>query len=141
MPPVDRPKVKIKITGRFTDEQGGRLYAPGEWDVYPDVAARLVEQGKAKFVNTAEAPALDKAKAANELPVTNPRIPETKDEGTGETEPTPLPENFPSRDILIEAGFGTVESLKDPDVKEKLAAVKGLGPASITKIGLAISAI
>lgn len=139
MPPTEKTKVAIKITGRFTDEQGGKLYGPGEWQVEPHVAHRLVENGKAKYVDGKTAPAPAKAATEPSAPTTNPRIPETEDEGKAEAPDTPLPDDFPSRDILVEAGYGTVESLKDPDVKDKLAEVKGLGPASITKIGLAIS--
>lgn len=139
MPPEEKPKTKIKITKRFTDEQGGRLYAPGEWDVHPAVAHRLIAQGKAARIGGATVPAAPAKTNAEKAPATNPRIPEKKVE-----EPvtdTPLPEDFPNRGALIVAGFGTVEKLKAPGVKEALGEVKELTPADITKIGLAISKI
>jgi hypothetical protein len=138
MPPVT-PKVKIKIKTRFVDEQGGRLFAPGIWDVHPSISMRLVANGKATLVGPAPAAKAPGEKALTKAPATNPRIPPAKE--PDEVVPTPLPEDFPSRDVLAAAGLDTVEQLQAPDIKETLSGVDGLTPADITKIGLAISKV
>lgn len=139
MPPIEKPKVKIIITEqrRFTDE-GGQLFGPGEWNVDPAVSIRLIANGRAKLAN----PPATKAQAPKDppKPPSNPRIPPVK-ESEGEVGATPLPEGFPSQATLAVAGYSTVESLKVPDIKEKLQAVEGLTGAEITKIGLAISKV
>jgi hypothetical protein len=134
----ERPKVKIKIKTRFTDEQGGQLFGPGEWEVDPEVSMRLIAQGRATLVGGAAKAA--QTKEPLKPPPPNPRIPPVETE-EGDTTETPLPDDFPSKEVLAGAGFATVESLRVPDVKEKLGAVDGLGAADITKIGLAISKI
>jgi hypothetical protein len=137
-----RPKVKIRIKTRFTDEQGGQLFGPGEWDVDPAVSMRLIAAGRATLVNPPKGEAAaPQTKKEPTKPQTNPRIPPANTEEGGEAKETPLPEGFPNQATLAVAGFTTVESLQVPDVREKLAAVEGLTPADITKIGLAISKI
>ncbi len=142
MPPIDKPKVKIKIKSRF--ESNGRLYGPGIWEVDPAVSLRLVREGKATLVNAQPAaakapPATSTAKTPPADPAKNPRIPPaTEPEGDAPTS-TPLPEGFPFQATLAVAGFDSVESLQVPNVKEELAKIETLTPADITKIGLAIS--
>lgn len=141
MPPITGPKIKIKIRSRFTDELGGQLYGPGEWDVAPVVAHRLVANGRATLVpGPGEKPQVKTAPLSGlqgGTPATNPRIPPVKEPEAPTA--TTLPENFPSRKVLAEAGFDTFESLQGPDIKEELGKVQGLTPAAITKIGLAVS--
>jgi hypothetical protein len=132
---------KIKITGRFTEERTNRLFGPGEWDVDEGTYARLIAAGKGKPVGVKTAPVKAPPKAPPQPPATNPRIPVKAPEGTEAPEVTPLPEDFPSRDVLTANGFETVESLKAPDVKEQLDKIDGLGAGEVTKIGLAISLI
>lgn len=136
--------VKVKITS-WRGVEGRTSFAPGEWEVDSVTAGNLIAKGRATRVGGAKPvvkkPQADEStgKALENKPVENPRIPEKKEET--ETGDTPLPEDFPSREVLEAAGFGTVESLKAPDVQEKVAAVEGLTPADVTKIGLAISKI
>lgn len=138
MPPPETPKVKIKIKARFTDEQGGRLYGPGEWDVDPAVSMRLIASGKATLVGAKAATPATKP-TGDKAPPANPRIPPAPP--TEEVVDTQLPDDFPLKEALVAAGFDTVEKLKAPDVKDALGEVKELTPADITKIGLAISKI
>lgn len=139
MPPIESPKVKIIITEqrRFTDE-GGQLFGPGEWSVDPAVSMRLIAGGRARLAGAPAAKA--PAKAPPAPTANNPRIPPPQ-EPEGEAEPTPLPEDFPSRETLVAAGLDSVEALKAPEIKETLAGIEGLTPAEITKIGLAISKV
>lgn len=139
MPPPEKPKVKIRIKTRFVDEQGGRLFAPGDWDVEPAISMRLIASGKATLVGGGGQAAKAPAKEPPKAPGPNPRIPVKEPEA--EVTSTPLPEGFPSQATLAVNGFDSVESLQVPDVKEKLAAIEGLTPADITKIGLAISKV
>lgn len=141
MPPPEKPTVKIKIKTRFVDEQGGQLFGPGIWDVPPAVSMRLVAQGKATVVGAPAIKAPAPAKTTTgKPPATNPRIPPVT-ETEGVVTETPLPEGFPCQATLAVAGLDTVEKLKAPDIKERLAEVEGLTPADITKIGLAISKV
>lgn len=50
-----------------------------------------------------------------------------------------IPVDFPEREKLIIAGISTVASLKEANVKERLEDILGFGPATVTKIGLAIA--
>lgn len=136
MPPTEKPKVKVKITGRFTYER--TLFGPGEWEVAPATAHGLVAEGRATIVGekAAKAPAKEPPKA----PPANPRIPPAK-EPEEEVTSTPLPEGFPCQATLAVAGYDSVESLRVDGIKEKLEAVEGLTPADVTKIGLAISKV
>lgn len=139
MPPQETKKIDVRISSRFTHLR--RLYSPGVWPVDEKTASDLVAQGLAKYANAPKAQASEKGgKSEDGAPLKNPRIPETEDKGE-EVVPTPLPEDFPSRKALAKAGFETVESLKSETVKEDLEKIKGLTPADITKIGLAISKI
>lgn len=45
----------------------------------------------------------------------------------------PLPEDFPARDLLTEAGYASVEDVAAAS-REELRAVKGIGPATADKI-------
>lgn len=139
MPPQETKKIDVRISSRFTHLR--RLYSPGVWPVDEKTAAELVAQGRAKYANAPKAQAPAKGgKTEDGAPPKNPRISETGEKGD-EVIPTPLPEDFPSREALAKAGFETVESLKTETVKEDLEKVEGLTPADITKIGLAISKI
>lgn len=135
MPPTEQTKIEVRIFKRFT--HGRKLYAPGIWEVDQATANSLVKAGKASLVK-APAKAETKPTTPTKAPDKNPRVPEPKAPEVS-TEPTPLPEDFPSREILAEAGFDSVESLKAPGVKEALESIEGLTPAEVTKIGFAIS--
>lgn len=50
-----------------------------------------------------------------------------------------LPESFPAKDKLEEAGFHTIESLQVEGIEDKLAEIEGIGKGTITKIGLALN--
>jgi hypothetical protein len=137
---------KIKITSKhFTDERTNRLFSPGEWDVDAATAARLIKNGKAVSLEKAAksstpAPPAPPKTTTKPAPV-NPRIPVKAPEDGTEPQVTALPEDFPSREVLAENGFATVESLKAEDIKTQLEKIDGLGAAEITRIGLAISQI
>ena len=49
-----------------------------------------------------------------------------------------LPLKFPERGLLIEAGFGTIESLRTTGAVDALTKVQGLTKGKINKIGLAL---
>ncbi len=137
---------KINITKRFIDEASGgsQLRAPGEIEVDEKTAARLVKAGRAHIIGREQKPGdVDRVPKPVVTPAgANPRIDaqsELGNQAPSEPGETPLPEDFPKRDQLIAAGFDTIEKLKGPDVREKLLAIEGLGEASVTKIGLAVS--
>ncbi len=46
---------------------------------------------------------------------------------------TPLPDDFPSREILVAAGFTTMEGARAAS-DEALLALDGIGPATLQKI-------
>lgn len=46
---------------------------------------------------------------------------------------TPLPEDFPGRDVLLPAGYDSIEVIQATS-PERLQTVKGVGPALIAKI-------
>lgn len=134
---------KIKVTTRFTEEKTNRLFGLGEWEVDEATAERLIATGKARAVGAPKpaAPVKPSPPGKTTPPASNPRIPVKAPPGKEAPEATPLPEDFPSRDVLTANGFETVESLKAPDVKEQLDKIDGLGAGEVTKIGLAISQI
>lgn len=141
MPPENKPKVKIKIVKRFVDEQGGRLFAPGIWEVDPRVSMRLVANGRATLVDPPAAATKAAPAKTPPAPPTNPRIPPVKEPEGDQVTETPLPDGFPCQATLAVAGYSTVESLKVEGIKEKLGEVEGLTPADVTKIGLAIAKV
>lgn len=70
--------------------------------------------------------------------------------GTGESDktkepmakrqPKALPEDFPGREELIEGGYDTMDKVRAAS-EEDLSAVKGVGKATLTKIGLALGSV
>lgn len=61
-------------------------------------------------------------------------------ENTAPKELRELPEDFPGREKLIEAGFNTIEDLlKAEDLPKQLEAIDGIGLATVKKIGLELS--
>lgn len=116
----------VKITRRFVDN-GGQLFGPGEWDLRPNIADRLIHEGRATRV-------VDLKPQAK----TTPEIPETSLQQM--TEPD-IPVDFPSRATLIVNGITTLEQLKSEGIKEQIEKIPGISTLTITKIGLAITSL
>ena len=55
----------------------------------------------------------------------------------GEAQPTPLPDGFPERELLIGTAFKTLEALKAAS-DEELLAVGGIGPTKLKAIRAAL---
>lgn len=115
-------KVFIRFSNRFVD--GGQQFGPGRWKLPREQALRLSEQGKGEL----------------EIPIEREPEPEVKEKTPlAPKQDTPLPEDFPSYDNLIEHGYTTIQSLQKPNIEEELLEVKGLGHATIVKIGLRLN--
>ena len=128
-------KVEFEITARsFVDGETGRGYGAGRWTLPKSTAEKFEAQGKGRF------PGRPKAvqKPKDEDPLKGLGM--AKEPAKLERAEQPLPEDFPERETLVEAGFGTVESLGVEGIREKLAKVQGLGPAKLNKIGVALEA-
>lgn len=163
--------IKINITARFIDSRTSRSFAPGVWDLPPAIARRFQAEGRGRVVDTEMANAIDSALvaqgAAFEEPDINKVVPVKKaiDEApsAGDTDTadsdadatgneaddaklktsggTPLPADFPEREILIENGFDTIESLSAKGVDVELAKLSGLTKGKVNKIGQALNTI
>lgn len=144
----------VKIDTRFIDEGGGQLFGPGVWEVSDKDGVRLIANGRAV---KCEAP-VEEAEATEPVPqdtkpataVTEPIAVITKP--VVQPAPVPvakspiqlaaesdIPGDFPERAKLIANGITTVAQLKEAGVKERIDAIKGIGPEKITEIGLAIT--
>ena len=156
--------IKIHITSRFIDSRSSRSYAPGVWDVDMATARRLHTQGKGRVMDKKLAAQLDAAVVASggtvaEIadegiktePDKTPTGSQTSEEGGqgGSQEPqdplenvdpnaTVLPEGFPERDKLIEAGFPTVQSLREKGADNELSK-RDFSKAQLNKIGMALN--
>lgn len=160
---------EIVVTSRFVDPESGQLMGPGVWPVTESQARRIINTGKGHFpgksLKTPTAPVTmdDLAELANRaglstedgtlsmpqggVPLENPGLRvdlrqaeenATANDGGAESAGTDLPERFPSRQLLIQNGFDTVEKVKAA-TKEQLAAIEGIGEASVQRIGVAAS--
>src|SRR5690606_25545082 len=111
--------MKVKILKRFVDGRGF-LRAPGIADLDDKTAASLITQGRAASVSAAEV-----KEAEKEAPKTSA--------ATGE-----LPEDFPERERLVEAGFDTLESLREEGAEEEILEIDGIGKGTLKKIQKAL---
>lgn len=73
------------------------------------------------------------ARALGLTPITETSAP-TADETA---ECTPLPDDFPVRDLLIAGGITTIEAVREATDKD-LRALKGIGPAAVRDIRAAL---
>lgn len=146
--------MRIIFAKRFVDSRSGKLYGPGvEYDMSDNDARRLHADGRGRIQDENVAAAMDAAVAAQgRTPATRPPLGTGQapsdltefDKGDGpavvtKAPATDLPEGFPSRDLLIENGFDSVEKLRVKGVERELEHIKGIGKAAITKIGVALS--
>ena len=113
--------MKVQILKRFVDNRIG-LLAPGERDLKDNDAQRLIQDGRAVALSsdqTAETPSAP--------PV--------------ETVESDIPDDFPSRNLLIQNGITSLDQLKDPATLETLDQIQGIGPATLEKIKVAIAGL
>lgn len=128
---VDRrtlEKVEVEVARAFTDSKTHRLYSVGVWPVTLEEAERFAKEGRLKGV---EPKKIGNPNSGDKEP--SKSKPETGNAIQG------IPEDFPERELLIENGFETMDDLRVSDLKEKLLAIDGIGPAKLNKIGLALS--
>lgn len=114
-------------------------YGPGEDDIPVEMAEGLVredildesvlEQEPAPVELEAEVVEADTTPAQGEqAPVDTSGMPPAQIGGE-----TMLPQEFPARDLLIGAGFVTVEGVAQAE-DETLSDIKGIGPATLEEI-------
>lgn len=117
-------KVQLTISGRFVFSGVG--YAPGEWNVWPEIAEGIIAAGHpAQLTNDSDARLTEGGSDEPEnsddsLPVTDDELLRIKSL-TGQ-----IPSNFPGAYALAEAGITTFEELlaKPADELVKLKGVK-----------------
>jgi hypothetical protein len=149
--------MRIKITHERRFDEGGRLFGPGEWNVSNKIAASIIRRGygvslegnqptEQPVKTTSPAgPAEDTSSVTTEPVVEGTPPPKEPEHPTQPMSPieaathSDIPADFPERDKLIAAGITTVAQLKEEGVKDRIDAIAGIGPATITKIGLAIT--
>ena len=117
-------KVKLTISGRFVFS--GVAYAPGEWNVWPEVADGIIAEGHpAVLADSGTDSGARPIVAANETDGERPQ-PLTDDERlkikslTGD-----IPSHFPGSYALAEAGIGRFEELLATPAEE-LVKIKGI---------------
>jgi hypothetical protein len=118
-------KVTFVVTKRFIDGPTGQQFGPGKWRVNSEMATRLEQSGRG-YLESIGYPRITK-----ESP------PETLQKVTKVIQG--LPEDFPGRDKLIEAGFKTIESLQVENIEKQLSEIPGIGKVTLTKIGLRLA--
>lgn len=129
-------KVDFHVTKPTT--LNSKFYGPGARSMDAAIAAELYRLKCGIYVNKKDIPEVKESGV--EVPLENPRIAAQGEIIDGaQLGSTELPEDFPSRDKLIEAGFETIESLQTKDAEAKLGQIDGLPKAEIKKIGLALS--
>jgi hypothetical protein len=101
----------VKVDLDWTYGKNGRLYGPGEGIEVPLSVARSL--GKV--------PATEAASERAVLEVTESQPPAVGD----------LPDDFPGRAHLLDAGLGTIEAVRR---HEDLTQISGIGPATADKI-------
>lgn len=117
-------KVKLTISGRFVFS--GVAYAPGEWNVWPEVADGIIAEGHPAVLADSNADSDARPTvAANETngedsePVTDDELLRIKSL-TGD-----IPSNFPGAYALAEAGISKFEDLLATPAEE-LVKLKGV---------------
>lgn len=118
-------KVKLTISGRFV--YSGVAYAPGEWNVWPEVADGIIADGHpAVLADSATdsgarptTAATSKTSDENSEPVTDHELAKIKSL-TGD-----IPSNFPGAYALAEAGISKFEDLLAMPAEE-LVKLKGV---------------
>jgi len=134
--------MNIRIPQRFIEERGGQLWGAGDFDLAPEVAQRLIEQGKAHSLETPPKEAMVTQGQDSEKPSDDDRRAEILklglEEGSQATEVSDIPPTFPSRDRLIAAGLNLVAELKQLDRESLKKLDPTLTTAQLTKIGLEI---
>lgn len=111
-------KIRSTTTLRNDGELPGGILRRGETaDVRPGYAEELVDRGYAEIIENGEQAGEDDEAARPD----------------SEAEDTVIPEGFPHRDKLSEAGFITVGNLRAAS-DEEIEDVHGIGPASREEI-------
>lgn len=117
-------KVKLTISGRFV--YSGVAYAPGEWNVWPEVADGIIADGHPAVLADSEAasgarPIVTATETNGEEsePVTADELQKIKSL-TGD-----IPSNFPGAYALAEAGISKFEDLLAMPAEE-LVKLKGV---------------
>lgn len=127
--------MEIQVLKHFVDQRSGKLYGTGKWDLPDHLANKFINQRKAipydEFMSN-----LAQVQASNPAAVVlgggDGPFPSPSDSSD-------LPEGFPEREKLIAAGLGTIEELAKPEARDKIAAIKGVGPTRVSQIGIALS--
>lgn len=132
----DIKKVKFKSTAVFSDSVLSRHFSFGEYELDEANAMRLEKDGKGSVIGKSKKDNSSDDNSNSENTEDNNSTDENKDKNppAGGTE---LGDKFPSKDVLVAAGFDTIEKVKELD-QDKLSALK-LSKADITKVGLAIA--
>jgi hypothetical protein len=121
--------MKIRILTRFVDEKGGKMYAPAIYDnERPEVAHRLIRSGLAVEVTDEETegpkgPSGDKTPEGGSTP-----------QGSQTQVDDVIPNDFPGRNKLAEAGINSMTQLKELGSEESLRAIPGIGQTTAKEI-------
>lgn len=117
-------KVKLTISGRFVFS--GVAYAPGEWNVWPEVADGIIAEGHPAVLADSDTDsgarpmvAATETNGENSEPVTDDELLRIKSL-TGD-----IPSNFPGAYALAEAGISKFEDLLATPAEE-LVKLKGV---------------
>lgn len=117
-------KIKIKISGRFVFS--GVAYAPGEWNVWPEVADGIIANGHPAVLADSDTGSGARPTTTATLETNDDSEPVTDDELlrikslTGD-----IPSNFPGAYALAEAGISKFEDLLATPAEE-LVKLKGV---------------
>lgn len=143
---------KIRITKNSTIDGFGTGYGKGEYEVDRATALYFQTKGHAVILTpgvegegivsepTQKRNLGEQASDLDSRTGKGPNGQGTESEGTksGGRAERGIPEGFPEAEKLKAAGFKTIDDLKVEGAHEKMAAITGIGPAALKKIGLAL---
>ena len=121
---------------------GNKFKGPGSRLMDPEVAKEIFKAKCGHYGSRKDQPELPEQRPDNEPFETTPRADLAGAAAAmldaGKNVKTALPEDFPHKKQLEDAGYVSLEQLKEPGVEEKLKEIEGIGPAALKKIGLAL---
>lgn len=134
-----KEKVEFEVTKPVVIP-GNRFKGPGKRMMDPADAEFIHNVGCGRYVNSKDEPApvaqepegllggrVNLDEEARKLAESSKKVKQA------------LPEDFPNRKQLEDAGYVTVEDLQVEGIEDKLKEIQGIGPAALKKIGLALN--
>ncbi len=127
--------MQVQILKHFVDQRSGILYGKGLRDLSTPLAEKFLKEKKA--VLPGRVPREEQTGRPKVILVENQEGGD--DSGLNDATESDLPEDFPEREKLIANGLGTIALLSVSDAREKIEAIKGIGPVRVSDIGIALS--